>query len=262
MGLKSPLNYLGGKSRLAERIVELIPEDHTCYCEPFCGAAWVFFNRDTPSQVEVINDADGDLVNFWRICQNHLEEFLRYYRFAVVSRKIFEIEGMKRVETLTDVQRAVRYYYLQKACFGGKTSGRTFGTSALSPSGLNLTTIEERLLEVHWRLSRVTIENLDACSCIHRYDRPTTFFYLDPPYWKTAGYAVKFGPEEYHRLNKVLLSIKGRFLMSLNDAPDIRKIYRSFRIRKVTTTYSSANGRSSRSGRSIQRDEVIIDNMG
>ena len=83
--LRSPLNYLGGKSRLAERIVKLIPEDHTCYCEPFCGAAWVLFAKE-PSRVEVINDADGELVTFWRVVQNHLEEFLRYYKWALISR--------------------------------------------------------------------------------------------------------------------------------------------------------------------------------
>lgn len=110
--MRSPLNYLGGKSRLAERIVKLIPEDHICYCEPFCGAAWVLFTKQ-PSKVEVINDADGELITFWRVVQNHLEEFLRYYKWALISRRLFELENMKNPETLTDIQRAVRYFYTQ-----------------------------------------------------------------------------------------------------------------------------------------------------
>ena len=126
--MNSPLNYLGGKSRLAEKIVKLFPKDHVCYCEPFCGAAWVLFRKE-PSKTEVINDADGELVTFWRVIQNHLEEFLRYYRFAVIARKIWDIENKKDPGLLTDIQRAVRYYYLQRLGFGGKTSGRTFGTS-------------------------------------------------------------------------------------------------------------------------------------
>ncbi|NQU75729.1 MAG: DNA adenine methylase, partial [Planctomycetes bacterium] len=170
--MKSPLNYLGGKSRLAARIVDLIPK-HTCYCEPFCGAAWVLFAKDPAmSKVEVINDADGELVNFWRIIQHHLEEFLRYYKYAVVSRKVFELENRKDPTTLTDIQRAVRYHYLQKLGFGGKTHGRTFGVSASSGPRLNLATIEDTLLEVHWRLERVIVENLDAVAFIARYDRP------------------------------------------------------------------------------------------
>lgn len=258
--MRSPLNYLGGKSRLAERIVKLIPSDHVCYCEPFCGAAWVLFAK-APSKVEVINDADGELVVFWRVIQNHLEEFLRYYRFAVVSRKIFELETLKNPRTLTDVQKAVRYFYLQKTGFGGKTFNRTFGTGAIQPSGLNLTALEERLLEVHWRLERVTIEHLDACEVIRIYDRPTTFFYVDPPYWKTAGYAVPWKVCDFLRLRQALDKIQGRFLCSLNDTKEVRAIFKGFTIRKVLTTYSAANGREKANGRSQERSEVLIDNL-
>lgn len=257
--MNSPLSYLGGKSRLADRIVRLIPE-HTCYCEPFCGAAWVFFAK-APSKAEIINDADGELVTFWRVIQNHLEEFLRYYRFAIVSREIFDLENKKNPATLTDVQRAVRYYYLQKIGFGGRTHSRTFGTGTDSPPRLNLTTIEERLLEVHWRLSKVTIEHLDACECIRLYDRPHTFFYIDPPYWATAGYAVPFGESDYTRLASVLAKVKGRFILSLNDHPSVRKIFRRFRIRKISTTYSCGNGRRSNNGRCQVRQEILIDNL-
>lgn len=255
--MRSPLNYLGGKSRLAERIVKVIPSDHLCYCEPFCGAAWVLFAKEA-SKVEVINDADGELVTFWRVVQNHLEEFLRYYKWAIVSRRIFDLEGKKDPTTLTDVQRAVRYFYLQRSAFGGKTFGRTFGTSATQAPGLNLATIEDRLLEVHWRLSRVVVENLDACECIVRYDRPTTFFYIDPPYWKTAGYAVPFKDKDFLRLRDTLAGIKGRFLLSLNDAAEVRQMFRRFSIRRVLTTYSTTNGRTENAGRAEQRSELLI----
>ena len=115
--MNSPLKYAGGKSRLADRIVSMIPS-HTCYCEPFCGAAWVFFRRSTPAPVEVVNDRDGELVTFWRVMQNHIEEFLRYYKWAIVSREVFELENKKDPSTLTDIQRATRYYYIQRLSFG------------------------------------------------------------------------------------------------------------------------------------------------
>jgi len=131
--MKSPLSYLGGKSRLAIRIAAEIPTDHTCYCEPFCGACWVLFAKE-PSKAEVINDADSELATFWRVIQNHLQEFIRYYQHAVTSREIFEIEQAKQPGTLTDIQRACRYFYLQKLAFGGQTTKRTFGTSATGPA--------------------------------------------------------------------------------------------------------------------------------
>lgn len=259
--MKSPLNYLGGKSRLADRIVTMIPSDHTCYCEAFCGAGWVLFAKE-PSECEVINDMDDELITFWRVIQNHLEEFLRYFKFAVISRRVFELQNMTHPETLTDIQKAVRYYYLQRLGFGGKVHKRTFGTSTSGGPRLDISSISERLLEVHWRLQKVCIERLDANDCIRRYDRPTTVFYLDPPYWKTAGYAIPFKTENYHQLRDTLKKVQGRFLLSLNDTPEVREIYKDFRIIKVATTYSSANPHgSSKHGRGEPRAEVIIHNL-
>jgi len=258
--VKSPLNYLGGKSRLADRVCQMFPVDHICYCEAFCGASWVLFAKE-PSQSEVINDLDGELVTFWRVVQNHLEEFLRYFKYAITSRRIFEIETMKNPETLTDVQKAVRYFYLQKLGFGGKVTSRTFGTSATGPARLNLSNLEERLLEVHWRLSRVVIEHLDACKCIERYDRTTTLFYLDPPYWETAGYAVAFSEADYTRLRHTLSRLKGRFMLSLNDVQPVRSLFKQFRIQKVSTKYSTGTAATAPENRSVEQHEVIIRNF-
>ncbi len=257
--MKSPLNYLGGKSRLAKTIVRMIPEDHVCYCEPFAGGAWVLFTK-APSKAEVINDADNDLVCFWRVIQNHLQTFLDYFRHAVISRQIFEWEKLKRPETLTDIQRAVRYYYLQRLAFGGKTTGRTFGTGTTRPLGLNLAMIEQTLLEVHWRLKAVTIEHLDALDCIRRYDRPGTFFYIDPPYFfNRRDYAVPF--EKFDALSTVLRTIQGRFILSLNDCPEVRKLFSWARMKNVALTYSIDGGPGGGSGRSKQRRELLIHNL-
>lgn len=200
-------------------------------------------------------------VQIRRVIQNHLEEFLRYFKYAVTSRRIFELESLKNPETLTDVQKAVRYFYLQKLGFGGKVASRTFGTSTTSPARLNLTTIEERLLEVHWRLERVVIEHLDACECIRRHDRTETLFYLDPPYWDTAGYAIPFKEADYIRLRETLGAIKGRFLLSLNEHPGVRRVFRGFNISRVTTRYSAANGAVASDLRTVDQTEVLIRNF-
>jgi len=258
--MKSPLSYLGGKSRLAERITREIPQDHCCYVEPFCGACWVLFAKE-PSKAEVINDADLDLITFWRVVQNHLDEFMRYYKFAVTSRELFELEKRRDPSTLTDIQRAARYFYLQKLGFGGKTVGRTFGTSATGPSRLNLLNMEDHLLEVHWRFSRITIEHLHAIDCIKRYDRPDTFFYIDPPYYETAGYAVPFGHSDLVAVKDQLGRIKGRFLLSLNDHQAVREIFSAFKIRSVSLRYTAGNARTSPASRSTDRRELLISNF-
>lgn len=259
--MNSPIIYFGGKSRLSKRIVPMIPKDHVCYCEPFCGAAWILFKKQI-SQVEVINDVDSELVNFWRIIQRHLQPFLEYFKFAVISREVFNLENRKDPATLTDLERAVRYYYLQRLSFGGKTSGRTFGSGAMRPMNLNLTTIEESLLEIHWRLERVTIEHLDACRCIEKYDRKETFFYVDPPYYHvTQCYCRPFEDKDFQRLAMALSSIKGRFILSLNDHPDIRAMFKRFHQIRVATKYSFGNSRVAAETRSKERSELIIHNL-
>jgi DNA adenine methylase len=112
-----PLAYVGGKNRVAQKIIALIPE-HTCYIEPFCGGAQVFFHKE-PSKVELLNDLNQDIFNFLRVCQMHNEEFLRYLQFSIVSRKWFGLFEKTPPETLTDIQRAARFFYLQKNCYGG-----------------------------------------------------------------------------------------------------------------------------------------------
>ena len=115
--MKGPLAYVGGKNRLASKIIQVFPK-HTTYIEPFAGGAQVFFRKE-PSRVEVLNDLDGEIVNFFRVCQWHHEELIRYLRYLVVSRRIHELLGAQDPSLLTDVQRAGRFLYLQKTSFGG-----------------------------------------------------------------------------------------------------------------------------------------------
>lgn len=103
--------WVGGKTRLAKHLLPLFPH-HQCYVEPFCGAAGLYFAKE-PSQVEVLNDINGELVRLYRVVQHHLEEFVRQFKWALSSRQIFEWQKMTRPETLTDIQRAARFYYLQ-----------------------------------------------------------------------------------------------------------------------------------------------------
>ena len=228
--------WIGGKRRLAKHILPLFPA-HTCYVEPFCGAAALYFLK-TPSKTEVINDINGELVNLYRVVKHHLEEFVRQFKWALVSRQIYKWLQDTPEETLTDIQRAARFYYLQKQAFGGKVADHSFGTSTTSAPRFNLLRIEEELSMAHLRLSRTLIEHLDWHQCIERYDRPHTLFYCDPPYWGTAGYGVEFGLENYDHMADLARRIKGKMIISVNDIPEMRQVFNGLNMQSVDISYN------------------------
>lgn len=115
------------------------------------------------------------------------------------------------------VQRAARFFYLQKLGFGGKVDGQTFGVATTSKARLNLLRLEEDLSQVHLRLHQVTIEHMDWAACVERYDRPHTLFYLDTPYYGTEGYGVDFGLDQYGRMAELLHTMQGKAPVSVND---------------------------------------------
>jgi DNA adenine methylase len=231
---------MGGKSRLAQKIVGLIPQ-HEAYAEVFAGGAWVFFSKPE-SKYESINDVNSDLVVFYRVLQYHLEEFCRQFKFLLSSREWFgDWNRQLAAGGLTDVQRAARFYYLQRHCFSGDIIDRSFGRSTLKAPRINLVRMEEELSAVHLRMSLVTVENLPWQHYIKRYDSAKTFFYCDPPYY---GFESIYGKDIFARDDFALLAdclgrIAGKFLMSINDVPDIREIFGKFNVREVTTTYCS-----------------------
>ena len=239
--MNGPLPYIGGKSQLSKKIVQMIPE-HKTYCEVFAGGCWVFFRKEE-SKVEVINDLDSQLVCFFRVLQNHLEEFCKQFKYLVTSREWFE-DWKRQMEAdgLTDIQRAARYYYLQRLCFAGRVRGRVFGASKAKQHRINLLRLEEDLSAVHIRLSRTTIESLPWDDFVGRYDRKETFFYLDPPYWGKTFYAHNLKREDYEHMAELLLGIEGKFLLSLNDIPEVRATFKAFDIEPVTLKYSASGG--------------------
>lgn len=235
--------WIGGKRRLAKPIFEKFPA-HTCYVEAFCGAAAIFFSKE-PSEVEVLNDINGELVNLYRVVQHHLEEFVRQFKWALSSRQVFEWEQRKDPETLTDIQRAARFYYLQKHSFGARVDGQSYGTATTSGPRLNLLRLEEDLSQAHLRLHGVQVENLPWQEVIRRYDRPHTLFYLDPPYWQTEGYGVEFGFEQYECMAELAKTVEGSMIISINDHPDIRRAFAGLGREEFGITYTVGGGAGS-----------------
>jgi len=245
--------WIGGKRRLAKTILPLFPA-HQCYVEPFAGGAALFFLK-AQSPVEVLNDINLELVTLYRVVQHHLEEFCRRFKWALASRQLYEWAQMTQPETLIDIQRAARFYYLQKLAFGGKVHRQTFGTATTSPPRLNLLRIEEDLSQAHLRLSRVCIEHLSWPRCIEKYDRARTFFYCDPPYWATEGYGVDFGLEQYDEIARHAREIKGKMVISVNDIPEMRQAFKGLRMQTVDINYTVGGA-----GKGKDKKELIIMN--
>lgn len=233
--------WLGGKRNLARRICAILDAtDCTTYVEPFVGMGGVFLRRAARPRAEVINDRGRDVANLFRILQRHYVAFLDVLRFQLTVRAEFERLAATDPDTLTDLERAARFLYLQRTAFGGKVAGRNFGVTVERPGRFNLTTLEPMLEELHSRLSGVVIECLDWSECLGRYDREGTLFYLDPPYWGCEddyGKAM-FAPADFTRLADALAGLRGRFLMSINDAPEIRAIFAAFDLQPVGTNYT------------------------
>lgn len=253
--LKSPLAWLGGKSRLADRIIERMP-DHQTYCEVFAGAAWVLFKKPE-SKVEIINDINADLTNLYRCVKHHLGELVAQFRWMLVSRDEFDRFLKTPADTLTDIQRAARFFYLAKSSFGARIVRPTYGISATGAPRLNLLRIEEDLSEAHLRLARVFIENKPYDQVIQRFDKPGTLFYMDPPYWDCeSDYGEGlFSREDFGRLAGLLDGLKGRFILSLNDTPGVRETFANFHIEAVKTRYSISGAKKQEAA------EVLISNF-
>jgi len=232
-----PLSYIGGKRSLAKQIIAIFPE-HTTYVEPFSGGAQVLFRKE-PSKVEVLNDLDGDVINFFRVCQQHYEELIRYLRFTLVSRGWFD--QWKKIDpaTLTDIQRAARFFYLQKNSFAGLVRQHNFGGGVVETPGYNPERVAEHIEAAHHRLARVQLELLPYEQVLKKYDRPTTLFYLDPPYFKRKLYHYNFDHEDFVTLAERLTKISGKFVLSLNDVPEVRKIFKGFSIRGIDLFYTA-----------------------
>lgn len=246
--------YVGGKRNLSGRLVEMIGTvPHATYAEPFVGMGGVFFRRDRRPRQEVINDLSGDVATLFRVLQEHYAALVDEMRFKLSSRAEFDRLMRQDPETLTDLRRSARFLYLQTLAFGGRVADRHYGVSMGQPARFDFNKIVPRLQDVHDRLSGVSIEQLPFDRFIARYDRPETLFYCDPPYWGTEDYYGKalFHRSDFERLSQCLKGVRGRFILSLNDTPEVREIFSWAEIEGVELNYRL-------SGRPTLGREVII----
>lgn len=239
--MKSFIPWIGGKSQLCKTIFEQFPEKTPArYIEVFGGGGSLLFYKDKHAPLEVFNDNDGHLINLYRCIQHHSGELQRELRYGdwqtpLNSRELF-FDYLNHLNTrgLTDIQRAARYFYVIRISYGADR--RTFGCHKKT-----MDNAIERLPEIQRRLHDVVIENRDYEALMKTYDRETALFYLDPPYYKAEKHYAGFTSEDHERLHQCISRLKGHFVLSYNDHPDIRRLYGDFHIHEVTRTNPLAN---------------------
>ena len=220
--INSFMAWVGGKKALRDEILARFPRNYKRYIEVFGGAGWVLFHKPPGNDFEVFNDFNGNLVNLYRCVREQPEALRNELRYMLNSRLDFEYmkQMLHSKAVLPDVWRAAYYYALIRYSYAAGTS--TFGSQ---PHAMwnNFPLIESAA----GRLQKVVIENKDCVKLIRQYDRPESFFYCDPPYYNADQYyeAVSSDGFDHAGLADALLGIKGKFLLSYNDCPEIRALY-------------------------------------
>ena len=240
--------WRGGKYRLAPKIADLLPS-HRIYVEVFGGAASVLLAKP-PSEIEVYNDRNGWLVNFFETVRNNPVQFLEKCRWLHYSRQLYyewrdQLEQDFEEVELDSIEAAVRTAYTISSAFvGDPTKGWRFDRSGARGGSASWTNIASRVAYLSERLRSVNFDHLDFRECIRNWDCPGTLFFLDPPYLSTVSKGYYAFTEQDHRdLAQMLANIQGKFIMTYDDTPEIRELYKRFSIIPLRTPQNSVKVR-------------------
>jgi DNA adenine methylase len=244
---KPILRWPGGKTRHLKHILPLITP-HRTYCEPFAGGLAVFLAKER-SQIEVINDINGDLVALYRNVQYHVDAIVSEIEFALNARQ--NMVDYRAQRGLTEIQRAGRWFVCNKISWAG--NGSSFGCQGAHASRRNAM---DAVLALHERLDRTVIEQLPFDRCVKNYDRKDTFFFFDPPYLDANPGAYRgWSKEEMQHLREVLDGLKANWVLTVDDSKETRKIFAEFQLRQISTFNKIKNVRLA--GASIMRELLI-----
>jgi DNA adenine methylase len=258
--MKTPISYYGGKQKLKSVILPLIPE-HNLYCEPFCGGAAIFFGKE-PSRVEVINDTNSELINFYRVAQNRFVELNQMVSVTLHSRKLHRDAQVvyENPHLFDEVKRAWAVWVLSTQSFAAMLDG-SFGYDK-SKDTTTKKVINRRDAfseEIAIRLQHATIECADALYVVQSRDKEDAFFYIDPPYFNSdCGHYDGYSIEDFEMLLKVLSKLKGKFLLSSYPSELLTKYSKSNGW--TTRVYEQGVSVNSKSGYIKKKWEVLTSN--
>lgn len=232
--MRSPITWFGGKGNMTAKLLPLIPRHHI-YCEVFGGGGSVLFAKE-PSNVEIYNDINADLFNFFGVLRNpeQFEQFNKLVNLTLFSRKEFQ-DARKSFAQGNAVERAWRFFTSARQSFAGQLTswgyGVTSSSKGMASQPSRWLSALEKLPEVHARLMRVQVENDRWERILERYDTPETFFYLDPPYVpstrKSGKYEHELSEADHYLLVDTCLKLKGKVLLSGYPNKIYQKLERS-----------------------------------
>ncbi|MBX3736737.1 MAG: DNA adenine methylase [Candidatus Didemnitutus sp.] len=229
------VSWAGGKGKLLQHILPLIPK-HTCYVEVFGGSLAVFLSKQ-PSDIEVVNDINGELVSFYRCCKFHLDALLDELDLVLNSRR--EFEDYCAQPGLTEIQRAARWFIRNKLSFAGH--GEHFTITRTTPH----TSRAQRLIAIralNRRLDRTSIENRTWELMLKAYDSSESFFFLDPPYPEAGGKCYGGWDEvTVERFCTEVKALHGQWLFTFKDCDQVRDLMAGYTFHTIDRARGIAN---------------------
>lgn len=229
--LRTPITYYGGKQKMCQMILELIPE-HTLYCEPFCGGAAVFFGKKK-SKVEVLNDTNKELINFYKVVQNDFVSLEKEIRITLHSRTMHSdaYAIYQNPHLFNEIKRAWALWVLANQSHTsiiGNSWGYERQTNKISLKTQNKKEAFTEDLAI--RMQNVQIECADACYIIQSRDFEDAFHYVDPPYVGACqGHYDGYTDMDFDKLLDTLSKIKGKFLLSSYPNENLNKYVKEFK---------------------------------
>jgi DNA adenine methylase len=224
--MNSLLRWVGGKNSRAKMLIKMFPDEYQAYVEVFGGAGNVLFSKP-PSKKEILNDFDGDLVNFWKQVKENHTSLIESFKYILISRQTFDEYAAKlnNSDYKDDLERAHIYYYINRLTHAGDMKYPKYSKDRKESKRLDLLLLEQNVNQAYDRLVKVEIERLHFKDIITGYDDNKNFFFLDPPYRNKKKYRVSMCEEDYKTLAELCKNLKGKFLMTINDDDFIRELF-------------------------------------
>lgn len=260
LSLKTPVTYYGGKQLMCKHILPLIP-DHVLYCEPFCGGAAIFFAKQ-PSEVEVLNDTNRELINFYRVVQNDFTSLEKEIQITLHSRDLHRKASViyNNPDMFSELKRAWALWVLASQSFSSQLDSSWGYDVSKNCTTKRLSNKRDAFtVDLAIRLQRVQLECADALYIIRSRDRENSFFYVDPPYYNSdMGHYDGYSINDFEELLKQLSQIKGKFLLSSYPS-DILKQYTQAH-GWHTKSFEGSVTVAAKSGKTKKKVEVLTSN--
>ncbi len=217
---------VGSKKPIREAITRQAPKDFSTFVEPFVGSGAIYFALNDPEKKSVINDLDKELMAGYKQIKNGVSGNIEKFNKLPLS----QMNAFVNKTPTNEMDRLAKRLYNSCSTFGTTGRGKLYKETNIYTKLKNLDKYKEFM-------KNTTISSKDYASVIRQYDSPSTFFYLDPPY-ENSDRLYESGDDgiDFTKMASLLKSIKGKFLLSMNDSKAVRDIFKGFNIRGVTVT--------------------------